>query len=146
MGMSQRPVSRGAASGPRPARPSKTYGALALLPVSSKVVSNESAPSERYRATLFVPMAVWITGYEKSNLLPDFIAALTVWALMVPEAMAYASIAGMPPETGLYAALVAPIAYAVRWETRRRTGGTSRRASRLLIQSQSTTGSASPMK
>jgi high affinity sulfate transporter 1 len=55
---------------------------------------------------------MWLTSYEKSHLLPDIIAAMTVWALMVPEAMAYASLAGMPPETGLYAALVAPLAYA----------------------------------
>ena len=60
----------------------------------------------------FVPISVWLTGYQRGFLLPDLIAALTVWALMVPEAMAYASIAGMPPETGLYAALVAPLAYA----------------------------------
>ncbi|MBE2225537.1 MAG: sulfate permease, partial [Anaerolineae bacterium] len=40
-------------------------------------------------------------------------AALTLWALLVPEAMAYAGIAGMPPETGLYAAPLALIAYAI---------------------------------
>jgi high affinity sulfate transporter 1 len=73
----------------------------------------------------FVPMAVWLAGYEKSNLLPDVIAALTVWALMVPEAMAYASIAGMPPETGLYAALVAPIAYAIFGTSRQLNVGPS---------------------
>ena len=73
----------------------------------------------------FVPIAVWIAGYERGNLLPDFIAALTVWALMVPEAMAYASIAGMPPETGLYAALVAPIAYAVFGTSRQLNVGPS---------------------
>ena len=61
----------------------------------------------------FLPISVWLTSYEKGFLVPDIIAALTVWALMVPEAMAYASIAGMPPETGLYAALVAPLAYAI---------------------------------
>jgi len=43
----------------------------------------------------------------------DVIAALTLWALLVPEAMAYAGIAGMPPETGLYAAPLALIAYAI---------------------------------
>ncbi len=41
------------------------------------------------------------------------IAALTVWALVVPEAMAYAGIAGMPPEYGLYAAPLALIGYAI---------------------------------
>ena len=69
------------------------------------------ATSRSWRS--FLPISVWITSYEKGFLVPDIIAALTVWALMVPEAMAYASIAGMPPETGLYAALVAPLAYAI---------------------------------
>jgi len=60
-----------------------------------------------------VPITLWLTAYERSGLVGDLVAALTVWALVVPEAMAYASLAGMPPETGLYAALVAPFAYAV---------------------------------
>ena len=61
----------------------------------------------------FIPISFWLASYEKGHLAADLVAALTVWALMVPEAMAYASLAGMPPETGLYAALVAPLAYAV---------------------------------
>jgi SulP family sulfate permease len=73
----------------------------------------------------FVPISIWLTGYEKSFLLPDIVAALTVWALMVPEAMAYASLAGMPPETGLYAALVAPIAYAIFGTSRQLNVGPS---------------------
>mgnify|MGYP001825676495 CR=1 FL=1 len=73
----------------------------------------------------FVPISVWLAGYDKGFLVPDLIAALTVWALMVPEAMAYASIAGMPPETGLYAALVAPIAYAVFGTSRQLNVGPS---------------------
>ena len=73
----------------------------------------------------FVPISFWLTSYEKGFLLPDIIAALTVWALMVPEAMAYASIAGMPPETGLYAALVAPLAYAIFGTSRQLNVGPS---------------------
>ena len=74
-------------------------------------MSSSSQPAGWRR---FVPISIWLAGYEKSYLAADIIAALTVWALMVPEAMAYASIAGMPPETGLYAALVAPLAYEER--------------------------------
>ena len=73
----------------------------------------------------FIPISVWLTSYERGFLLPDVIAALTVWALMVPEAMAYASIAGMPPETGLYAALVAPLAYAIFGTSRQLNVGPS---------------------
>jgi SulP family sulfate permease len=73
----------------------------------------------------FVPISVWMTSYEKGHLAPDIVAALTVWALMVPEAMAYASLAGMPPETGLYAALVAPLAYAIFGTSRQLNVGPS---------------------
>ena len=41
------------------------------------------------------------------------LAALTVWALLVPEALAYAGIAGVPPQYGLYAAPLALVAYAL---------------------------------
>ncbi|MEA2058354.1 MAG: SulP family inorganic anion transporter, partial [Actinomycetota bacterium] len=49
----------------------------------------------------------------KGDLRPDFMAGLTVWALLVPEAMAYAGIAGVPPEAGLYAAPLALVLYAM---------------------------------
>jgi hypothetical protein len=47
-----------------------------------------------------VPILSWLPSYQKGWLRGDVIAALTLWALLVPEAMAYAGIAGMPPETG----------------------------------------------
>ena len=83
----------------------------------------ESSQPSRWRRV--VPISFWLTSYERGFLLPDIIAALTVWALMVPEAMAYASLAGMPPETGLYAALVAPLAYAVFGTSRQLNVGPS---------------------
>jgi MFS superfamily sulfate permease-like transporter len=41
------------------------------------------------------------------------VAGLTLWGLVVPEGMAYAGIAGLPPEAGLYTAMAALVAYAV---------------------------------
>lgn len=61
----------------------------------------------------FVPIVSWMPRYRKSWFRPDLLAGLTVWALLVPEAMAYAEIAGMPPETGLYAAIGAILGYAI---------------------------------
>ena len=51
-------------------------------------------------------------GYRKAWLPRDLVAGLTVWAVLVPEALAYASIAGVSPEVGLYAAPSALIFYA----------------------------------
>ena len=53
-----------------------------------------------------------LAGYDKSSLRPDLIAGLTVWAVLVPEALAYASIAGVSPVIGLYAAPPALVLYA----------------------------------
>ncbi len=61
----------------------------------------------------FFPILEWLPKYQSSWFRPDLIAAFTLWALLVPEAMAYAGIAGMPPETGLYAAPIALLGYAI---------------------------------
>ncbi len=70
-------------------------------------------------------MAVWAPSYSRGQFRGDVVAGLTVWALMVPEAMAYASLAGMPPETGLYTALLAPLLYAVFASSRQLNVGPS---------------------
>ena len=43
-------------------------------------------------------------GYDRSWIRGDVIAGLTFWAVLVPEALAYATIAGVSPVVGLYAA------------------------------------------
>jgi sulfate permease, SulP family len=53
-----------------------------------------------------------LRGYQRSWLRGDLLAGLTVWAVLVPEALAYASIAGVSPVVGLYAAPGALILYA----------------------------------
>jgi sulfate permease, SulP family len=58
------------------------------------------------------PILPWVSGYRRAWLRGDLIAGLTVWAVLVPEALAYASIAGVSPVVGLYAAPPALILYA----------------------------------
>ena len=53
----------------------------------------------------------WLRGYERDFLPRDLTAGATVGVLLIPQAMAYAALAGMPPITGLYAALVALVVY-----------------------------------
>ena len=53
-----------------------------------------------------------LRGYRPAWLRGDAVAGLTVWAVLVPEALAYASIAGVSPVVGLYAAPGALIFYA----------------------------------
>jgi len=43
-----------------------------------------------------LPITEWLPAYKREWLTGDIIAGLTVWALLVPEALAYAEIAGVP--------------------------------------------------
>jgi len=60
-----------------------------------------------------IPIVNWIAGYRREWLLSDVFAGLALWAVMVPEAMAYAGIVGVPPIMGLYTIVPALVAYAV---------------------------------
>ena len=59
-----------------------------------------------------------LRGYERQWLGSDLIAGLTVWAILVPQALAYASIAGVSPVVGLYAAPGALLLYAALGSSR----------------------------
>ena len=77
---------------------------------------NTSTPgtdSPLHRLLRYFPILHWLPRYQLSWLRADIIAGLTVWAVMVPEAMAYAGIAGVPPLVGLYTVPIPLIAYAL---------------------------------
>ena len=59
------------------------------------------------------PVISWLAAYRRAWLLPDVMAGLAVWAVMVPESMAYAGIVGVPPIMGLYTIVPPLIAYAL---------------------------------
>jgi SulP family sulfate permease len=59
----------------------------------------------------FLP--AWLTAYRKDWLKPDVVAGLTAAAVVIPKAMAYATIAGLPVEVGLYTAFLPMLVYAV---------------------------------
>src|ERR1700754_5056142 len=62
--------------------------------------------------SLRLPVFTSLRGYRSTWLRGDLIAGLTVWAVLVPEALAYATIAGVSPVVGLYAAPGALLLYA----------------------------------
>jgi len=64
------------------------------------------------------PIFSWLPGYRRGWLRFDVIAGLTVCAILVPEGMAYAELAGMPVETAFYAAPIALLAYAALGSSR----------------------------
>ena len=64
----------------------------------------------RHAGRLF-PFMAWLPGYRRDWLAPDLVAGATLWALVVPEALAYAAIAGVPVQYGLYAVPLALVGY-----------------------------------
>lgn len=64
------------------------------------------------RPPRWLPLPRWATSYRRELLRDDVSAGLTVAVLLIPQSMAYATLAGMPPEAGLYAAIVSLVVYA----------------------------------
>jgi SulP family sulfate permease len=58
-------------------------------------------------------LPAWLAGYRKDWLRPDVLAGLTAAAVVIPKAMAYATVAGLPVEIGLYTVFVPMLVYAV---------------------------------
>jgi SulP family sulfate permease len=72
-----------------------------------------SSQAPKRAATRPWPVLAWLPGYQRRWLTLDIIAGLTVCAILVPEGMAYAGLAGVPPETAFYAAPAGLLAYAI---------------------------------
>lgn len=83
------------------------------------------APPTKRGLRRWLPVLSWLPAYDKRWLPRDAIAGATVWALMVPEAIAYASIAGVPAEYGLYTIPLALLGYAVFGSSRELVVGPS---------------------
>ena len=60
-----------------------------------------------------VPIPGWVRAYERGWLRGDVLAGVTVTAYLVPQVMAYAELAGVPPQVGLWAAVGGLTLYAV---------------------------------
>ena len=55
----------------------------------------------------------WLKNYNRENLIPDILSGLIVAVMLVPQAMAYALLAGLPPVVGLYSATIPLLIYAI---------------------------------
>jgi sulfate permease, SulP family len=61
----------------------------------------------------FLPILDWGRSYSRHTLTSDLVAAAIVTIMLVPQSLAYAMLAGLPPEVGLYASMAPLLAYAV---------------------------------
>ncbi len=71
----------------------------------------------------FFPFITWLEGYTLSRLQADVIAGLTVALVLIPQSMAYAQLAGLPPYYGLYAAFLPPMIAALFGSSRQLATG-----------------------
>ncbi|RCV64987.1 sulfate permease, SulP family [Methanophagales archaeon] len=77
-------------------------------------MSNKTSSSNYKKLLLrYLPILRWLPKYKPSWLRYDLISGLTIWAVLVPQAMAYAGIAGVPPIMGLYTIPIPLFLYAV---------------------------------
>ena len=122
-GGGSRPVSRPGASS-RSARaptgpPLPAEGSIAMaaapVPPDAKVPSAGPRLVERVGPFLahYVPITTLPRTYPRAWLRPDLLAGVTSWVVMVPVALAYAGLAGVPPEIGLTTAFASLAAYAI---------------------------------
>lgn len=66
----------------------------------------------RFKLSKVLPFFDWGRGYNSQMLANDLIAALIVTIMLIPQSLAYALLAGLPPQMGLYASIAPLIAYA----------------------------------
>ncbi len=65
------------------------------------------------RISRYLPIVAWARRYSGVTLTNDLVAAAIVTIMLIPQSLAYAMLAGLPPETGLYASILPIIAYAL---------------------------------
>ncbi|MCE8034202.1 sulfate permease [Halomonas sp. MCCC 1A11057] len=61
----------------------------------------------------YLPILQWLPGYGRATLSSDLLAAVIVTIMLIPQSLAYAMLAGLPPEVGLYASIAPLVVYAV---------------------------------
>jgi SulP family sulfate permease len=105
--------------------------------MSSAEVTNLSNKGQKNFLHQYVPITAWLPAYQRGWLRSDLIAGLAVWAMTIPQALAYAGIAGVPAQYALYTVPLAMIAYAIFGTSRTLSMGPE---SALAIMSAATVG------
>ena len=65
-----------------------------------------------------LPILRWGSQYNRETLSNDVVAALIVSVMLIPQSLAYALLAGLPPEVGLYASVAPLLLYAILGSSR----------------------------
>ncbi len=94
----------------------------------------------------WLPLFRWLPRYTKRNLSVDSVAGLSLAAFAIPESIAYATLAELPPISGLYCYLVAGIAYALFGTSRQLAVGPTSALAIMVAASVATLGGGDPAR
>jgi high affinity sulfate transporter 1 len=83
----------------------------------------------------FFPPAEWLAGYRASWLRPDIIAGITLAAYAIPVSLAYAALAGLPPQVGVYGYMLGGLGYALLGSSRQMAVGPTSAISLMIAAS-----------
>ena len=70
------------------------------------------------RLTHYLPFLDWLVHYRRQDLVGDLLAGVIVAIMLVPQGMAYALLAGLPPQIGLYASIMPLVIYGLMGTSR----------------------------
>lgn len=79
--------------------------------MTNQTQKGDSASRRRTAVTQFLPILSWLPHYRRDDLISDLLARAIVAIMLVPQGMAYALLAGLPPQVGLYASIAPLIIY-----------------------------------
>jgi SulP family sulfate permease len=100
----------------------------------------------RRRVSSALPIVEWLPQYQRSWISPDVIAGLTLAAYAIPVSVAYASLAGLPPQAGLYCYLLGGIAYVAFGTSRQLAIGPTSAISILIGSAIGTLAAGDPIR
>lgn len=81
------------------------------MPAANGLLAAEPAAGHRWLPRL--PVLDWARRYDRETLVSDLLAALIVTIMLIPQSLAYALLAGLPPAVGLYASVAPLVLYAI---------------------------------
>jgi len=81
------------------------------VPLPAKALGGAEPAGHRWLPRL--PVLDWGRGYDRETFVSDLLAALIVTIMLIPQSLAYALLAGLPPEVGLYASVAPLMLYAI---------------------------------
>ena len=87
--------------------------APAVDPPKGNVIKRAPPAKGRSMLARYLPILDWGRRYDRGTLTSDLLAALIVTIMLIPQSLAYAMLAGLPPVVGLYASILPLTAYAV---------------------------------